>query len=72
MKKISAKVSMKIYRFLPIYLPRRREYGNKLHLAIWCCGDCMKQGNLWYVLKATRITIRKGHKPILVLKKGEV
>ncbi len=70
---IMTKLSKKLYSsILPIYLPKNRRFSSKTHLAIWCGGDLRKAGNLWYVLKATRVTIRKGHKPILVLKKGEI
>lgn len=52
------KLSRWLYRFLPVYLPRRRAYSPKLHLAIWCCIDCKKSSKLWEVLKGTRIKYR--------------
>jgi hypothetical protein len=57
---------------LPIYIPTRWGYTAKLHLAIWCAIDARRAGRLRNVLKGTRITIRKNHSPILVIKKGEV
>ncbi len=66
------KLSGWIYRFLPVYIPSKRAYSPKLHLAIWCCVDCKKSSNLWEVLKGTRITLRKNNNPIWVIKKGEI
>jgi hypothetical protein len=68
MKKISR---LLYYDFLPKYIPANRRFSDKLHLAIWCCIDIKNSGNLLKVLKGTRITLRKNHKPILVIKRGE-
>lgn len=66
------KISSKINKTLPIYFPKSRVYTDKLHLAIWNCGDCKRHGNLRYTLKDIRITLRKNNKPVLVIKKGEL
>lgn len=66
------KISRWIYKTLPVYIPGKRAYSPKLHLALWCGIDCRKSGNLWEVIKGTRITLRKNHGPIWVIKKGEV
>lgn len=72
-RNVSSLLSRKIYnKLLPVYIPDGRRYTNKLHLAIWCCIDCKKLGSLMAVLKGTRITLRKGHAPIWVIKRGEV
>lgn len=64
--------SMWLYdHVLPIYIPSGAAFTAKTHLAIWCCGNRLKAHKLGYVLKATRITIRRNHYPVLVLKKGE-
>lgn len=55
---------------LPIYLPKKNAHGDKLHLAIWNCGT--RPQTFIQKLKDIRITIRKGNKPILVIKKGSV
>lgn len=74
MKRLSLKrLSSNIYhRLLPIYILGNRRFTGKLHLAIWCCIDCKKSGNLMEVLKGTRITLRKKHVPMWVIKKGEI
>ena len=66
------KISNKINKTLPIYFPKSRAYTDKLHLAIWNCGDCKRHKNLRYTLKDIRITLRKNNKPVLVIKKGEL
>lgn len=66
------KLSYKLNRKLPIYIPESRRFTNKLHLAIWNCGDAKRYGNIWHTLQDIRITLRKNNKPILVIKKGEV
>ena len=53
---------------LPFYFPKKREATAKLHLAIWNCGT--RPQTFIQKLKDIRITIRKNHKPILVIKKG--
>lgn len=53
---------------LPFYFPKKRENTAKLHLAIWNCGT--RPQTFIQKLKDIRITIRKNHKPILVIKKG--
>jgi len=55
---------------LPIYIPESRAYTEKLHIAIWNCGT--RPQTLWQAIRDTRITIRKNHKPIVVIKKGDV
>lgn len=55
---------------LPFYFPTKRAHGDKLHLAIWNCGT--RPQTFIQKLKDIRITIRKNHKPILVIKKGNV
>jgi hypothetical protein len=60
------------YTALPNYIPRSRRYSGKIHLAMWCGIDCRFSSHLWKVLKGIRITLRKNHEPILVIKKGEV
>ena len=55
---------------LPFYFPTERAHGDKLHLAIWNCGK--RPQTFIQKLKDIRITIRKNHKPILVIKKGDV
>jgi hypothetical protein len=69
MKKLSKYI---YFDLLPIYLPSSRRFSDKLHLAIWCCIDYRKSGNLWEILKGVRITIRKNNRPIFVVKKGEI
>nr|DAN89892.1 MAG TPA: hypothetical protein [Caudoviricetes sp.] len=60
------------YSLFPVYIPGNRRFSCKLHLAIWCCIDCRKSGNLWEVIKGTRITLRKDNHPVCVIKKGEI
>jgi hypothetical protein len=55
---------------LPFYFPKENAAGKKLHLAIWNCGT--RPQTFIKKLKDIRITIRKNHKPILVIKKGDV
>lgn len=55
---------------LPIYIPASRRFSDKLHLAIWNCGT--RPQTFWRAICDTRITIRKGHGPIFVIKKGSV
>ena len=59
-------------RVLPVYIPRGARFTAKTHLAIWCCGDGRNAHKLSYVLKATRITIRRNHYPVFVIKKGKL
>jgi len=60
----------KIDNLMPIYFPKKNRYTEKLHLAIWNCG--MRPQSFWKMIKDIRITIRKDHKPILVIKKGSL
>lgn len=55
---------------LPFYFPTKRAHEDKLYLAIWNCGT--KPQTFIQILKDIRITIRKNHKPILVIKKGSI
>ena len=55
---------------LPIYFPKKNAHSEKLHLAIWNCGTLPQ--TFIQKLKDIRITIRKNHKPILVIKEGAV
>lgn len=55
---------------LPIYFPAKRAHTNKIHLAIWNCG--IRPQSFIQAIKDTRITIRKGGEPIIVLKKGAI
>ena len=69
MKKYINNLSRYIYRkILPIYIP---SVYSKYRLAVWCCIDVKKSGDLFEVLKGTRVTIRKDGSPIFVIKKGE-
>ena len=54
---------------LPFYFPKQNAYTNRIHLAIWNCGK--RPQSFRQVLKDIRITIRKNHKPIFVIKKGD-
>jgi hypothetical protein len=54
---------------LPIYFPKKRFGTAKLHLAIWNCGT--RPQTFIQKLKDIRITIRKNHKSIIVIKKGD-
>lgn len=65
-------LSIKINKMFPIYIPASRRFSDKLHLAIWNCGDCKRHKNLYHTLQDIRITLRKNHKSILVIKKGDV
>jgi hypothetical protein len=60
------------FRLLPLYFPTNRRFKSGFQLAIWCCIDCRKSSNLLEVVKGTRIMLRKNHKTILVIKKGEI
>lgn len=55
---------------LPIYFPKKNNGTAKLHLAIWNCGT--RPQSFIQKLKDIRITIRKNHKPIIVIKKGSI
>lgn len=70
--KLTKKIALTINSFLPIYIPANRRFTPKLHLAIWNCGHCADSKVLWRTLKNIRITIRKDHEPIIVIKKGFV
>lgn len=61
------KISRRVNNSLPIYIPN---YHSKHCLAIWNCGT-QPQG-LRQTLRDIRITIRKGGRPISVIKKGHV
>jgi hypothetical protein len=69
MKKLSNWI---YYKLLPIYIPRERAHTERLHFAVWCCIDCKKSGNLLDVMRGMRITVRKNHRPKLVVKRGEI
>ena len=56
-------------KILPIYIPKRIV---KYKLAIWCCIDAKDSGNLWEVLKGTRITFRHLGSCCFVIKRGEI
>lgn len=55
---------------LPFYFPKSRMFTEKLHLAIWNCGT--RPQTFLQALKDTRITIRKNHNPLIVIKKGAI
>ena len=65
-------IALKLNSILPIYIPKSRRFTDKLHIAIWNCGDCKRHKNLWHTLQDIRITIRKKHKVLFVIKKGDV
>ena len=68
-QKLTQRLSKWLYnKVLPIYIPK----DTKVRFAIWCCIDCRRSGDLWEVLKGTRITLRKDGCAIWVIKKGEV
>ena len=57
-------------KILPVYIPRNRIFSPELHLAIWSTPTMPCS---WLdILKSMRITIRKDHKPIYIIKKGEI
>lgn len=63
------KITTRYQDILPIYIPKNRRFKSELHIAIWNCGkypQTFKQA-----LLDTRITIRKNHRPIIVIKKGD-
>jgi hypothetical protein len=66
------RLSLKLNNALPIYIPKSRRFTDECHIAIWNCGDCKNHKSLWRTLKDIRITLRKNHKAILVIKKGDV
>ena len=55
---------------LPIYIPAKRRFSPKLHLAIWNCGA--RPQSFVQKIKDTRITLRLNHEALVVLKKGAV
>lgn len=55
---------------LPFYFPKNRAYTEKLHLAIWNCGN--RPQTLLQALKDIRITIMRDYSSIIVIKKGDV
>ena len=68
-QKLTQRFSKWLYNtVLPIYIPK----DTKVSLAIWCCIDARRSGNLWEVMKGTRITLRKDGRAICVIKKGKV
>jgi hypothetical protein len=70
-KNMLEELSIKLNKTLPLYIPKSRRFSDKLHLAIWNCGDCKRHKNLYHTLQDTRITLRKNRRPILVIKKGD-
>ena len=67
-----SKIANKINKILPLYIPANARFTDRLQLAMWNCGYCKYHNSLWKTLKDIRITIRKNHHPIFVIKKGAV
>jgi hypothetical protein len=65
-----SKMKKLLEKVLPFYFPKSRMYTEKIHLAIWNCGT--RPQTLLQALKDIRITIRKNHDPLIVIKKGDV
>lgn len=66
------KIAKKINSMLPIYIPASARFTDRLQIAIWNCGHCKNHKSFIGTLKDIRITIRKNHRPIFVIKKGAI